>query len=465
MMDHQPQPSERTLAPYPGPQRRFLASRADIAAFGGAANAGKSFVVLLEAARHIHNPAFRAVYFRRTSQDLRKPKGLWDTSHAIYPHLGGVARDALLEWRFPSGAWIKMNHLEREADVYDHQGAEYPLIVFDEATHFGSRSFWYLLSRNRAPREAGVRAYVRATCNPDPDSFLMTEFLDPAGYIDEDGFPRWEMSGVLRYFARDGDVLVWGMSPQEVAEKAPHLFTELPPEVVCRSFTFVPARLRDNLSATPEYEAQLMALPAVERMRLLHGNWRIRETAGTVFREEWFEIVDTTAPAECRRVRYWDLAGSKRRRSDFTAGARAALTTSATVIVEDVRSAKMRPGETEALIQRTAAEDGKAVEIWIEEEKGSAATMLISHFARNVLPGYTVRGASIGNSDKLTRSKPVSSAAEQGRIKLLRGAWNRSLLGQAQQFPDGRHDDEIDAVVGAWLRLQEGEFAWVTVKR
>jgi predicted phage terminase large subunit-like protein len=458
--------SARVIRPHPGAQRAFLRTSADIALYGGSAGSGKSFVVLLEAARHHLNQHFRAVYFRRTSADLRKAKGLWDTSHQIYPHIGGVARDVHLEWRFPSGAWLKMNHLERESDAYDHQGAEYPLIVFDETTHFSSAQFWYLFSRNRAPKEARVRPYVRGTCNPDPDSFVMTELLDPAGYIDEEGFARPEMAGVLMWFARDVDErLVWGRSPAEVAATAPHLFTKMAPEVLCRSFTFIPARLTDNPSMGEDYKAQLMALPRVERMRLLEGNWRARETAGTVFREAWFVIIDDAPPKGLRRVRYWDLAGSKRRRSDFTAGCKSVRLPNKDIVVEDMVSQKLRPGETEALIKRTAEDDGKDVEVWIEEERGAAGAMLVSHFARNVLPGFVVRGSSVMEGDKLTRAKPASSAAEQGRIKLRRGAWNARFLGQAQAFPDGAHDDEVDAFVGSFNRLQEGEFSWVTVRR
>lgn len=457
----------RVIRAHSGPQRAFLSTRADWASYGGAAGSGKSFVALLESARHHLNPAFRAVYFRRTAADLRKAKGLWDTSHQIYPAIGGVARDVHLEWRFPSGAWIKMNHLERESDVYDHQGAEYPLIVMDEATHFTGSQVWYLSSRNRAPKEARIRPYMRFTCNPDPDSWLMTQFLDPAGFIDEEGYPRPEMAGVLMWFARDVDeqeTLVWGRSPSEVAEKAPHLFKAMPPEVLCKSFTFIPAKLTDNPSMGDDYRAQLMLLPLVERKRLLEGNWRARDTAGTVFRGAWFDIIDERPDSKCRRVRYWDLAGSKRRRSDFTAGVRMAKREDKVCVIEDVQSAKMRPGETEDLIKRIAHEDGKAVEIWIEEEKGASAKFVVHHFAKE-LQGFTVRGASVSEGDKLTRMKPMSSAAEHGLIKLLEGKWNEPFKAQAQAVPDGKNDDEIDAACGAFNRLQEGAFAWVTVKR
>jgi predicted phage terminase large subunit-like protein len=66
----------------------------------------------------------------------------------------------------------------------------------------------------------------------------------------------------------------------------------------------------------------------------------------------------------------------------------------------------------------------------------------------------------------MTRAKPMSSAAEHGLVKMVRGPWNRGTLAQAQAFGSGKgHDDEVDAMVGAFNRLQESEFAWVTVKR
>jgi hypothetical protein len=40
------------LRPQPGPQEMFLSTPADIAIYGGAAGGGKSFGILLEAARH-----------------------------------------------------------------------------------------------------------------------------------------------------------------------------------------------------------------------------------------------------------------------------------------------------------------------------------------------------------------------------------------------------------------------------
>lgn len=458
------------IVPHPM-QSRFLSSPADFALFGGAAGGGKSYTLLLDPLRHIHKADFRAVYFRRTMPDLRKPGGLWDTSRTIYPLVGARARDALLEWHFPSGAWLKMGHLEHDKDRYDHQGAQYLWMGFDELTHFSARAFWYMWSRARGPMHV-CRPSIRATCNPDPDSWVF-ELVE--WYLTPEGYPDPEKVGRLRYFLRvAGDKLEWRdtadafVDADDVKEHASRegLTLEQASKSLARSFTFIPARLDDNPSLGAEYRAALQALPYVERMRLLSGNWTARETSGTVFRAEWFEETTDLPGVDARRVRYWDLAGSKKRRSDFTAGALVSVRPDGVVVIEDVRQAKGTPAETEGFLRETAEHDGRSVEIWIEEEKvGGAGRMLVDHIARHVLQGYTVNGAPIVG-DKLVRAKPVSAAAEQGRIKVRRGApWLRAFLAQAQAFPDVVHDDMVDAVVGAWQQAQQGEFAWATVER
>ena len=62
---------------------------------------------------------------------------------------------------------------------------------------------------------------------------------------------------------------------------------------------FIPAKLTDNkalMAADPGYRANLLALPPVERERLLYGNWKIRPAAGLLFNRAWCEVVDAVRP-------------------------------------------------------------------------------------------------------------------------------------------------------------------------
>lgn len=272
----------RKIQPQKGFQIDFLSTPADIAIGGGAAGAGKSYALLLEPLRHINNRDFGAVIFRRTSPQIRSEGGLWDTSNSIYPLIGARPKETNLEWVFPSGAGIKFSHLEYDKNVLDWQGSQVPFIGFDELTHFSKNMFFYLLSRNRST--CGVRPYVRATCNPDPDSWV-ADFIE--WWIDQDtGYAIPERAGKLRYFIKEGDSIVWGDSKNEVLERVPHIVQTMKeanedtnPEDLVKSVTFIPGDIYSNkelLSRDPGYLANLMAQDEATKAQLLDGNWKVR---------------------------------------------------------------------------------------------------------------------------------------------------------------------------------------------
>lgn len=156
--------------PQPGPQRKFFETKADIAIYGGAAGGGKTWALLLEALRHRGEADFSAVFFRRNTVQVRNPGGLWDESFKLYPGSGATPFSATLEWKFRSGAKVKFAHLEHDKTVLEWQGAQLPLLCFDELTHFTAAQFWSMTARNRSV--GPVAPYIRATCNPDADSWV-----------------------------------------------------------------------------------------------------------------------------------------------------------------------------------------------------------------------------------------------------------------------------------------------------
>src|ERR1035441_6735875 len=203
------------IRPQAGPQETFLKCAADIAIMGGSAGGGKTMSLLLEPLYHVGNPKFRGVIFRRTVPMIRLEGGLWDTSLQLYPQFGATPLSQTLEWRFPGGARLKMAGMEHEADRLALQGSQIPFIAFDEICQFTGPQFWYMLSRNRSM--SGIRAYVRGTCNPDPDNFI--RFLI-AWWINPDtGLAIKERSGVLRWFVRRGDDLHWADKKAELLKQ------------------------------------------------------------------------------------------------------------------------------------------------------------------------------------------------------------------------------------------------------
>ncbi len=442
------------LRPQTGPQRSFHASSADILIYGGAAGGGKSWSLIVEPTRHVQNRGFSGIIFRKTLTAVSGQGGLWDKCRAIYPLLGGVGRQDNRQWQFPSGARIGFGHLDDPNDVDKWQGSEAAYIGFDELCQFRESDFWYMLSRNRSV--CGVQPYVRGTCNPDPDSFvarLVDWWIDSEPESAHYGYAIPARSGVIRWFARLGDELRWGDSAEELHAK---LGPE--PDVQPLSFTFIAASVRDNpilLKRDPAYLSRLMALPYVERMRQLKGNWKICATAGNRFRSEWFEIVDAL-PAGLTEVRYWDRAATEPSPGspdpDWTAGVRMGMTQQGVFYVRDVCRFQGTPLRVRETIRNVASQDGPSVRlIGLEQDPAQAGKTEVGDLIRH-LRGFPVR-AILAVKDKVTRSAPLAAQAEQGNVKLLRAAWNRAYLDELVNFPEGKHDDQVDASSGAFTLL------------
>ena len=437
------------IRPQEGPQEAFLASPADIVIYGGAAGGGKTFAILMEAIRHTDVSDFGAVVFRRESVQIHNEGGLWDTAMTLYPQLGAVPR-ALPKpmFRFASGAKITFAHLNAENDVLGWQGSQIPLICFDELTHFTRSQFFYMLSRNRST--CGVRPYVRATCNPDADSWV-AELIE--WWIDQDsGLPVPERSGLLRYFVRIADTLHWADSPQELAQRHDIDVAD------CKSLTFISASIFDNqalLAADPGYLANLKALSRVERERLLGGNWKIRPAAGMYFKRQEVRLLDERPHDVARWVRAWDFAatepGEGNENPDWTAGVLMGRRTGGAIVIADLAHTRSKAAKVRELVQRTAHNDGRLTKIIVPEDPGQAGKDQAAGYIA-LLSGWPVFRRR-PSRDKVTRAEPFAAQWQAGNVEVVRGAWNEALFAELERFPDGGHDDIVDACADAFAEL------------
>ena len=448
---------EIVIKPQKGPQTKFLSTDADIIIFGGAAGGGKSWALLLEAIRNVHLSNFGAVIFRRESPQITNQGGLWDASSEIYPYLGAKPRGAgSLDWTFPSGARVKFSHLEHEKNKYSWQGTEIPFIGFDELTHFTRSQFFYLLSRNRSM--SGVPGYVRATTNPDSESWV-AELLE--WWIDQDtGYAIPERDGVVRWFVRLNDEIHWADSKEELIdqfgkEDGQH----------AKSLTFIKSSLQDNkllLEKDPQYLANLKALDRVERARLLDGNWKIKPSSGEYFKRSDFEIVKA-APSFVKRIRYWDRAGTKKtdkNNPDFTVGLRMSVDNRGVFYIEHVERFQGSSLEVENRIKNLASSDGNRTSIGLEQDPGQAGKAEAQYLARQ-LAGHDVKLYPVSKS-KVQRATGLSAQAEAGNVKLVEGKWNEAFILEAENFPpdtESGKDDQIDAASGAFNALISDEVA------
>lgn len=401
----------------------------------------------MECLRHVNNGNFGAVIFRKQSTQITAEGGLFDTAIEMYSPLGVRFRQVPSPTAiFPSGAKVSFRHLQYEKDVHGWQGSQIALIGFDELTHFSESQFFYMLSRNRST--CGVRPYIRATCNPDADSWV-AQFI--SWWINPDtGYAIPERSGVIRYFVRIGGEIVWAATRKELEETYGR--------DAVKSVSFIVSSVYDNqvlLKANPEYLASLNALPEVEKERLLRGNWKIRPTGGMYFKASQARIVKMIPDKIVAIARAWDLAATEvtpdNKDPDRTAGALCARLRNGQYIFLDVTRQALNASSVRRLLKSTAAIDRAqyhCTQIRIPQDPGQAGKEQAASYVRE-LAGFSVKTQAV-TGDKETRAEPLAAQWQQGNVLLLEGAWNRSFTDEMEGFPVALHDDQVDAAADAF---------------
>lgn len=462
-------PSDSVITCQPGPQTTAMSSPADIVIMGGANGGGKSIWLMLEAARHIDIPGYRAVIFRRESTDITDPGGLWDSSLGFYTRIGGWARNNSLDWVWNecgSDARISFRGLPHYKDAVSWDGKELAFIGFDEGQLFTELQFWYLFGRMRST--CGVNSCIRMTCNPvhedDPTGGWLKRLI--GWWLDWDtGYPIPERSGVIRWFCRLNNEMFWADSKQELIETYGDQSLpdnhELQP-VQPMSLTFVPSKLADNpilMKSTPQYRASLLALPEHLKKAKLDGNWNAKLEAGTFFKigvmgREGM-IVDVL-PNDLRYCRAWDI-GHTENAGDWTVGAKLGKDKSGTYYIGDIVRGQWEVfGRDERIKTSAEMDDGEdgGVQIIVPEDP-SAGKSEASRFLR-LLSGHSVK-AKPPRKDKAVRANEFASQFNAGNVKMLRAPWNSGLLQRMDAFPTkGIPDDEIDALADAFSHFRKG---------
>jgi predicted phage terminase large subunit-like protein len=447
---------EIRIAPQEGPQTRFLSSSADIVIFGGARGGGKSHSLLMDAMRHCIGPdavrGYNALLLRTSYQQILKSGGLLSASNKIYPHCGAHFTQTTMRWSFPSGSTVDFGHMEHEKDKNKYLGLELPYIGFDEVNLFSESQFWFMTSSNRSTLKVPSR--IRATCNPDSSSWV-AKLIE--WWIDQEtGWPIPERDGVVRWFVRMDNQMLWGDSPQDLWDKSWEHFDNDPTNFMPKSLTFIKSLLSDNkilMESDPAYRATLLAMPQVERMRYLEGNWLVSPSEGTewanhpqyfdrhIWTEHWPEDFICSSM-------FIDPSKGKTDRSDYSA-----------IVFVGLKGGKMY---VKSDIKRRPAEEivRDAISMYVELQPNVLAIerntfqellgpMFDNECEKRGLPPFNIVFPYSAQKKEI-RIRSLGPFLENCKLLLHKHCeGNRLLFTQLKDFGVCRHDDGPDALEGA----------------
>lgn len=170
---------------------------------------------------------------------------------------------------------------------------------------------------------------------------------------------------------------------------------------------------------------------------------------GGIIKPEQLLVVDALPTSVVEWVRGWDLAATTA--GDHTAGAKLGRLADGRFVIADMVRLRAGPDERDAALRNTAARDGRHVRISLPQDPGQAGKTQVLHLTR-MLAGYPVR-TSPESGDKVTRAEPIAAQINVGNVLMLRAPWNQPLIDEMRMFPNGAHDDQVDALSRAFGEL------------
>jgi len=173
---------------------------------------------------------------------------------------------------------------------------------------------------------------------------------------------------------------------------------------------------------------------------------------GGIIKTAKIEVVDAL-PAGLQFVRGWDLAGTeaKMKRGDWTVGAKLGRTQEGVIYIADILRARMGPDEVETAIGNTGKADMCLQSI--PQDPGQAGKAQVMHLSRKLYGVPCVFGLETG--DKVARNAGFAAQVNAGNVKMLRAPWNEPLKNEANMFPNGQFDDQVDAISRAFNSLDD----------
>lgn len=168
---------------------------------------------------------------------------------------------------------------------------------------------------------------------------------------------------------------------------------------------------------------------------------------GNIFKPDQIKVLEALpVEAGVQWVRGWDFAATQEspgKDPDWTVGFLLGFYPDGRLVISDVVRLRGDPAEVERAVVNTAASDGRHVKISLPQDPGQAGKFQVQYLVRK-LQGYSVH-TSPESGDKVTRAEPFASQINVGNVSMVQASWNNNLKGEMRVFPNGSHDDIVDA--------------------
>lgn len=170
---------------------------------------------------------------------------------------------------------------------------------------------------------------------------------------------------------------------------------------------------------------------------------------GGLFKPDKIETVDAIPAGKIEWVRGWDLAASSD--GDYTVGGLLGKMNDGRFIIADIVRDRWLTDDRDQALKNTALRDGTGVKISVPQDPGQAGKSQALYITR-ALAGFSIT-TSTESGDKETRADPLASQVNVGNVLMLRGPWNKLLIDEMREFPNGANDDQVDALSRAFSKF------------
>lgn len=199
---------------------------------------------------------------------------------------------------------------------------------------------------------------------------------------------------------------------------------------------------RKGLMAASSWESLYMQNPTVP--------------GGSMLKISKIKFYDDLPNDIIKGVRYWDLAATEPHRKnkdpDFTAGAKL-YERDGRYYLHDMRHFRKDIAEVEQALHDTAQQDGADFPVFVEEEGGASGKGYINTLSR-LLVGYIFKGNK-KRMNKVSAAVILESAIDNGNFYVRRAPWTQNFVDECEVFPNGKHDDMVDAVTGGMEMIND----------